>query len=233
MLPSGISVGTGGRAPPQPLEGWVPLGRALRVSPSVLVATRWSGRRGHGACGQSCCRAAKQMSSGSSPSRGFWGPEQGLAGRQRRVKGPRTCQRRQAMHPCLRQPRGGVQEHTLCHAEGAPGGDGGRDRVRWLHPLPAHPAPPGKGRCDSYQGEVVPANLGAQGCPHRGSAVNVLGRRASLLPRMTCRLALQPVSLKAQRRSNWEEITITIQITKVLEPSSDLCIPFYNVVFRR
>ncbi|KAM6232194.1 LOW QUALITY PROTEIN: piwi-like protein 2 [Spheniscus humboldti] len=43
----------------------------------------------------------------------------------------------------------------------------------------------------------------------------------------------QPVSLKAQRRSNWEEITITIQITKVLEPSSDLCIPFYNVVFRR
>ncbi|XP_074419907.1 piwi-like protein 2 isoform X1 [Larus michahellis] len=43
----------------------------------------------------------------------------------------------------------------------------------------------------------------------------------------------QPVSLKAQRRSDGEEITITIQITKVLEPSSDLCIPFYNVVFRR
>uniref|UniRef100_A0A663ECB4 Piwi-like protein 2 n=1 Tax=Aquila chrysaetos chrysaetos TaxID=223781 RepID=A0A663ECB4_AQUCH len=43
----------------------------------------------------------------------------------------------------------------------------------------------------------------------------------------------QLVSLKAQRRSDREEITITIQITKVLEPSSDLCIPFYNVVFRR
>ncbi|XP_010162141.2 piwi-like protein 2, partial [Antrostomus carolinensis] len=43
----------------------------------------------------------------------------------------------------------------------------------------------------------------------------------------------QQVSLKAQRRSDREEITITIQMTKVLEPSSDLCIPFYNVVFRR
>ncbi|KAK4808217.1 hypothetical protein QYF61_006802 [Mycteria americana] len=43
----------------------------------------------------------------------------------------------------------------------------------------------------------------------------------------------QPVSLKAQKKSSGEEITITIQITKVLEPSSDLCIPFYNVVFRR
>lgn len=48
-----------------------------------------------------------------------------------------------------------------------------------------------------------------------------------------CLLAPQVVSLKAQRRSDREEITITIQITKVLEPSSDLCIPFYNVVFRR
>lgn len=46
-------------------------------------------------------------------------------------------------------------------------------------------------------------------------------------------LAPQPVSLKAQRRSDGEMITITIQQTKVLEPSSDLCIPFYNVVFRR
>uniref|UniRef100_A0A8C4V708 Piwi-like protein 2 n=1 Tax=Falco tinnunculus TaxID=100819 RepID=A0A8C4V708_FALTI len=47
------------------------------------------------------------------------------------------------------------------------------------------------------------------------------------------KLLPQPVSLKAQRRSDSEEITITIQITKVLEPSSDLCVPFYNVVFRR
>ncbi|KAM9215701.1 piwi-like protein 2 [Leptosomus discolor] len=43
----------------------------------------------------------------------------------------------------------------------------------------------------------------------------------------------QPVSLKVQRRSDGEEVTITIQKTKVLEPSSDLCIPFYNMVFRR
>ncbi|KAI6073607.1 Piwi-like protein 2 [Aix galericulata] len=43
----------------------------------------------------------------------------------------------------------------------------------------------------------------------------------------------QPVSLKAQRRADGEEVSITIQLTKVLEPSSDLCIPFYNVVFRR
>lgn len=61
----------------------------------------------------------------------------------------------------------------------------------------------------------------------------MLGRKASLLPWLTCLLAPQVVSLKAQRRSDREEITITIQITKVLEPSSDLCIPFYNVVFRR
>lgn len=46
-------------------------------------------------------------------------------------------------------------------------------------------------------------------------------------------LAPQPVSLKAQRRADGEEVSITIQLTKVLEPSSDLCIPFYNVVFRR
>ncbi|KAM6294643.1 piwi-like protein 2 [Aegotheles albertisi] len=43
----------------------------------------------------------------------------------------------------------------------------------------------------------------------------------------------RPISLKAQNRSSGEEITITIQFTKILEPSSDLCIPFYNVVFRR
>ncbi|XP_009996166.1 PREDICTED: LOW QUALITY PROTEIN: piwi-like protein 2 [Chaetura pelagica] len=43
----------------------------------------------------------------------------------------------------------------------------------------------------------------------------------------------QPLSLKAQRLSTKEDITITIQLTKVLEPSSPLCIPFYNTVFRR
>lgn len=46
-------------------------------------------------------------------------------------------------------------------------------------------------------------------------------------------VALPKVSLKAQRKGDGEEISINIQMTKVLEPSSDLCIPFYNVVFRR
>lgn len=73
----------------------------------------------------------------------------------------------------------------------------------------------------------------AQPAPRPGSPAHVLGRRASPPPRLTRRVAPQPVSLKAQRRSDGEEITITIQITKALEPSSDLCIPFYNVVFRR
>lgn len=46
-------------------------------------------------------------------------------------------------------------------------------------------------------------------------------------------LALPKVSLKARRKGDGEEISINIQMTKILEPSSDLCIPFYNVVFRR
>uniref|UniRef100_A0A8C5TS28 Piwi-like protein 2 n=1 Tax=Malurus cyaneus samueli TaxID=2593467 RepID=A0A8C5TS28_9PASS len=41
------------------------------------------------------------------------------------------------------------------------------------------------------------------------------------------------VSLKAQRKGSGEEVSINIHMTKILEPSSDLCIPFYNVVFRR
>lgn len=43
----------------------------------------------------------------------------------------------------------------------------------------------------------------------------------------------QAVVLKSQRRTDDEEIQIKIQITKILPPNSDLCIPFYNVVFRR
>ncbi|XP_078522505.1 piwi-like protein 2 [Lissotriton helveticus] len=41
------------------------------------------------------------------------------------------------------------------------------------------------------------------------------------------------VNLKSQRRTDDTEINIKIQMTKILEPTSDLCIPFYNVVFRR
>ncbi|RMB90953.1 hypothetical protein DUI87_32551 [Hirundo rustica rustica] len=46
-------------------------------------------------------------------------------------------------------------------------------------------------------------------------------------------IQIPKVSLKSRRRSDGEEISINIQMTKILEPSSDLCIPFYNVVFRR
>uniref|UniRef100_A0A8C0UE73 Piwi-like protein 2 n=1 Tax=Cyanistes caeruleus TaxID=156563 RepID=A0A8C0UE73_CYACU len=42
-----------------------------------------------------------------------------------------------------------------------------------------------------------------------------------------------PIQIPKARRKNNEEISINIQMTKILEPSSDLCIPFYNVVFRR
>ncbi|XP_046871685.1 piwi-like protein 2 [Hypomesus transpacificus] len=41
------------------------------------------------------------------------------------------------------------------------------------------------------------------------------------------------VNLKSERRTDNQEIAIKIQMTKILPPSSDLCIPFYNVVLRR
>uniref|UniRef100_A0A8C1F0U8 Piwi-like protein 2 n=1 Tax=Cyprinus carpio carpio TaxID=630221 RepID=A0A8C1F0U8_CYPCA len=41
------------------------------------------------------------------------------------------------------------------------------------------------------------------------------------------------VHLKAERKTDNQEIDIKIQLTKILPPSSDLCIPFYNVVLRR
>ncbi|KFO38129.1 Piwi-like protein 2 [Fukomys damarensis] len=43
----------------------------------------------------------------------------------------------------------------------------------------------------------------------------------------------QVLELKSQRKTDNAEIIIKIQLTKILEPCSDLCIPFYNVVFRR
>ncbi|XP_015269670.1 PREDICTED: piwi-like protein 2 [Gekko japonicus] len=43
----------------------------------------------------------------------------------------------------------------------------------------------------------------------------------------------QSTDLKCQRKTDGVEINVKIQMTKILEPSSDLCIPFYNVVFRR
>ncbi|KAM3867717.1 piwi-like protein 2 [Diretmus argenteus] len=41
------------------------------------------------------------------------------------------------------------------------------------------------------------------------------------------------VSLKSVRRTDNQEVEITVQMTKILPPSSDLCLPFYNVVLRR
>ncbi|KAM6964835.1 piwi-like protein 2 [Aplochiton taeniatus] len=41
------------------------------------------------------------------------------------------------------------------------------------------------------------------------------------------------VHLKSERRTDNQEIDIKIQMTKILPPNSDLCIPFYNVVLRR
>ncbi|KAM5229655.1 piwi-like protein 2 [Hipposideros larvatus] len=43
----------------------------------------------------------------------------------------------------------------------------------------------------------------------------------------------QVLELKSQRKTDGAEISVKIQLTKILEPCSDLCIPFYNVVFRR
>uniref|UniRef100_A0A8C7BWJ0 Piwi like RNA-mediated silencing 2 n=1 Tax=Neovison vison TaxID=452646 RepID=A0A8C7BWJ0_NEOVI len=43
----------------------------------------------------------------------------------------------------------------------------------------------------------------------------------------------QVLELKSQRKTDGADINIKIQLTKILEPCSDLCIPFYNVVFRR
>ncbi|XP_006884892.1 PREDICTED: piwi-like protein 2 [Elephantulus edwardii] len=43
----------------------------------------------------------------------------------------------------------------------------------------------------------------------------------------------QGLELTSQRKTDGAEICIKIQLTKILEPCSDLCIPFYNVIFRR
>ncbi|XP_016898276.1 piwi-like protein 2 isoform X3 [Cynoglossus semilaevis] len=66
---------------------------------------------------------------------------------------------------------------------------------------------------------------------HRSTTGEVVAFDGSILY-LPVRLA-DAVVLKSQRRTDDEEIQIKIQITKILPPNSDLCIPFYNVVFRR
>ncbi|XP_032869778.1 piwi-like protein 2 [Amblyraja radiata] len=41
------------------------------------------------------------------------------------------------------------------------------------------------------------------------------------------------IHLKAERRTDGAEVDIKIQMTKILQPNSNLCIPYYNVIFRR
>ncbi|XP_078812582.1 piwi-like protein 2 isoform X1 [Oryzias latipes] len=66
---------------------------------------------------------------------------------------------------------------------------------------------------------------------HRSTTGEVIAFDGSILylPVQLCDV----VNLKSVRRTDDEEIEITIKMTKVLPPNSDLCIPFYNVVFRR
>ncbi|XP_066509363.1 piwi-like protein 2 isoform X2 [Hoplias malabaricus] len=43
----------------------------------------------------------------------------------------------------------------------------------------------------------------------------------------------QVIHLKSERRTDNQKIDVKVQMTKILPPHSDLCIPFYNVVLRR
>ena len=44
---------------------------------------------------------------------------------------------------------------------------------------------------------------------------------------------IQVVFLKSERKTGNQEIKIKIEMTKILPPHSDVCIPFYNVVLRK
>uniref|UniRef100_A0A3B3QX94 Piwi-like protein 2 n=1 Tax=Paramormyrops kingsleyae TaxID=1676925 RepID=A0A3B3QX94_9TELE len=66
---------------------------------------------------------------------------------------------------------------------------------------------------------------------HRSITGNVVAFDGSILY-LPVRLD-EVVHLKSERHTDKQEIDIKIQMTKILPPSSDLCIPFYNVVLRR
>ncbi|XP_056135759.1 piwi-like protein 2 [Lampris incognitus] len=65
---------------------------------------------------------------------------------------------------------------------------------------------------------------------HRSTTGEVLAFDGSIL---YLPVQLQEMVLKSERRTDGKEIKIKIQMTKILPPTSDLCIPFYNVVLRR
>ncbi|KAI1900832.1 hypothetical protein AGOR_G00053920 [Albula goreensis] len=66
---------------------------------------------------------------------------------------------------------------------------------------------------------------------HRSTTGEVIAFDGSILY-LPVRLE-EVVYLKSERRTDNQEIKIKIQMTKILPPNSDLCIPFYNVVLRR
>ncbi|XP_035236171.1 piwi-like protein 2 [Anguilla anguilla] len=66
---------------------------------------------------------------------------------------------------------------------------------------------------------------------HRSTTGEVIAFDGSILY-LPVRLD-EVVYLKSERRTDNQEIEIKIQMTKILPPNSDLCIPFYNVVLRR
>ncbi|KAJ0068202.1 hypothetical protein NL108_017257, partial [Boleophthalmus pectinirostris] len=70
---------------------------------------------------------------------------------------------------------------------------------------------------------------------HRSTTGEVVAFDGSILylPVKLNDVSLRVVLLKSLRRTDNEEVQIKIQMTKILPPSSDLCIPFYNVVLRR
>uniref|UniRef100_A0A8C1QC99 Piwi-like RNA-mediated gene silencing 2 n=1 Tax=Cyprinus carpio TaxID=7962 RepID=A0A8C1QC99_CYPCA len=67
---------------------------------------------------------------------------------------------------------------------------------------------------------------------HRPTTGEVVAFDGSILY-LPKRLEEVCVLVRSERKTDNQEIDIKIQLTKILPPSSDLCIPFYNVVLRR
>ncbi|KAL2092219.1 hypothetical protein ACEWY4_012017 [Coilia grayii] len=66
---------------------------------------------------------------------------------------------------------------------------------------------------------------------HRPTTGDVIAFDGSILY-LPVRLE-EVVHLKSERKTDNQEINIKIQMTKIIPPNSDLCLPFYNVVLRR
>ncbi|XP_031426226.1 piwi-like protein 2 [Clupea harengus] len=66
---------------------------------------------------------------------------------------------------------------------------------------------------------------------HRSTTGDVIAFDGSILY-LPLRLN-EVVHLQSERKTDNQEIKIKIQMTKIIPPNSDLCLPFYNVVLRR